>query len=91
MDYFSRYIASKRDFYDAMVANDYYLPRYKSSMVTEDYMRDILGGRTFCPQYKDVKLLPCSRPPLVELLLGKFHRICEGRNLLNNCGVDEVR
>ena len=91
VDDFSRYIASKRDFYDAMVANGYYLPRYKSSMVTEDYMRDVLGGRTFCPHYKDVRLLPCPRPPPVELLLRKFHRICEGRNLLNHCGVDEVR
>jgi hypothetical protein len=26
----------------------------------------------------------------VELLLRKFHRICESRNLLNNYGVDEV-
>jgi len=36
-------------------------------------------------------LLPCPRPPPVELLLRKFHRICESRNLLNNCGVDELR
>ena len=55
---FSRYIASKRDFYDSMVANGYCLPKYKSTMITEDYMRDVLGGRTFCPHYKDVKLLP---------------------------------
>ena len=90
VDDFSRYIASKRDFYDAMVANGYYLPRYKSSMITEEHMRDILGGRTFCPHYKDVKLLPCHTPPPVELLLRKFHRICKSRNLLNNYGVDEV-
>jgi hypothetical protein len=32
-----------------MLANGYYLPRYKRTMITEDYMRDILGGRTFCP------------------------------------------
>jgi len=88
---FSRYIASKRDFYDAMVANGYCLPKYKSTMVTEGYMRDVLGGRTFCPHYKDVKLLPCPRPPPVELLLRKFHRICEGRNLRNSCGVDALR
>jgi hypothetical protein len=74
-----------------MVANGYCLPRYKSSMITEDHMRDILGGRTFCPHYKEVKLMPCPRPPPVELLLRKFRRICESRNLLNNCGVDEVR
>ena len=91
VDDFSKYIASKRDFYDAMVANGYYLPRYKSPMITEDYMRDILGGRTFCPHYKDVKLLPCPRPPPVELLLRKFHRIYESRNQRNCCGVDALR
>ncbi len=91
VDDFSRYIASKRDFYVAMVANGYYVPRYKSTLITEDYMRDVLGGRTFCPHYKVVKLLPCPRPPPVELVLEKFHRICESRNLLKNWGVDEVR
>jgi len=91
VDDFSRYIANKRDFYDAMVANGYYMPKYKTTMITEEYMRDILGGKTFCPHYKDVKLLPCPRPPPVELLLRKFYRICESRNLLNNCGVDELR
>jgi hypothetical protein len=60
-------------------------------MITKDYMRDILCGKTFCPHYKDVKLLPCPRPPPVELLLRKFYRICESFNLLNNCGVDELR
>ena len=73
-----------------MVANGYCLPKYKSTMITEHYMRDILNGKTFCPHYKAVKLLLCPRPPPVELLLRKFHRICESRNLLNNCGVDEV-
>ena len=59
VDDFSKYIANKRDFYDAMVANGYYVPKYKTTMITEEYMRDILGGRTFCPHFKDVKLLPC--------------------------------
>ena len=90
VDDFSKYIANKRDFYDAMVANGYYMPKYKSTMITEDYMRDILGGKTFCPHYKDVKLLPCPRPPQVDMLLKKFYRICASRNLLNNCGVDEL-
>ncbi len=55
------------------------------------YMRDILGGKTFCPHCKDVKLLPCPRLPPVELPVWKFHSICESNNLLNNCGVDELR
>jgi hypothetical protein len=91
VDDFSKYIASKCDFYDAMVANGYCLPKYKSTMILEDYMRDIFGGRPFCSHYKDVKLLPCPRPPPVKLLLRKFHRICESPNLLNNCGIDELR
>ncbi len=49
VDDFSRYIASKRDFYVAMLANGYYLPNYKSTMITEDYMRDIVGGRKLLP------------------------------------------
>ena len=90
VDDVSKYISNKPDFYDAMVANGWYITKYKSTMITEKYMRDILGGKTFCPHYKDVKLLPCPRPPPIELLLRKFHRICEGRNLLNICGVDEL-
>ncbi len=54
-------------------------------------MRDDLGGRTFCPHYKDVKLLPCPRPPPIDLLLREFHRICGSYNLLNNCSEDELR
>jgi hypothetical protein len=91
VDDFSKYIAKNRDYYDARVANGYYMPKYKTTMITEEYMRDILIGKTFCPHYKDVKLRPCPKPPPVELLLRKFHRICESRNLLNNCGVDELR
>jgi len=60
-------------------------------MITEEHMRDIIGGRTFCPHYKDVRLLPRPRPPPVELLLRKFHRIWEGCYLHNSCGVDALR
>jgi hypothetical protein len=73
-----------------MMANSHYLPRYKNPMVTEDYMRDILCGQSFCPHYEDFKLLQCLRPPTVEVLIRKFHLICGNRNILNNCGVDEL-
>ena len=36
VDDFSKYIASKRDFYDAMVSNGYYMPKYKTTMITEE-------------------------------------------------------
>ncbi len=41
VDDFSKYIANKRYFYDTMVANGFYMPTYKSTMITEDYMRNI--------------------------------------------------
>jgi spore coat protein CotF len=44
VDDFSKYIANKFDFYDAMVANGYYMPKYKSTMITDDFMRDIQGS-----------------------------------------------
>jgi hypothetical protein len=72
------------------LANGYYMPKFKTTMITEEYMRDILCGKTFCHYYKDVKLLPLPMPPPVKLLPRKFHRICESRNLLNKYSVDEL-
>lgn len=52
-----------------MLRNGWYLPKYKTTMITEDYMRDVIDGRAFCPLYSDIKILPCPRPPTVDVLL----------------------
>lgn len=58
--------------YDACVRNGFYQPKIKSNMVTEDYIKNVMLGKAFCHSYKDIKMLPCSRPPNKELLLSKF-------------------
>ncbi len=60
-------------------------------MITEECIRDILGGKTLFPHYMDVKMLQCPRQPMVDILLKKFNMINSSCNLLNNCGVNELR
>jgi hypothetical protein len=57
-------------------------------MITEEYLRNIIHGKAYCPKYAEVKMLPCQRPPTVDVLLRKFHRICRDQNLVL-AGVDE--
>ena len=57
-------------------------------MITEEYIRNVFTGKAYCPKYSEVKMLPCPRPPTVDVLLKKFHRICRDQNLVL-AGVDE--
>ncbi len=72
VDAFSALINNKRDLYEACVRNGYYLPKLKSSVVTEEYMRLVMHGKSFCPKYADIKMKPCPRQPNKEVLLRKF-------------------
>ena len=76
VDEFSRLIQNRRDLYEAVVRNGYYLPKLKTTMITEDYMRNVISGKAFCPKYAEIKMLPCPRPPCKQVLLEKFQRIC---------------
>jgi hypothetical protein len=42
VDDFSKYIQNKRDLYEACERNGFYLPRLKTTMVTEEYMRQVI-------------------------------------------------
>ncbi len=75
VDEFSKLIQNRRDLYEAVLRNDWYLPKFKTSMVTESYLRNVLTGKTFCPKYSEIKLRPCPRPPNKDLLLKKFLKI----------------
>ena len=86
---FNAVVKNRRDLYEAVVRNGYYLPKYKSSMVTEDYMRNVFMGKEFCLKYSEVRQLPCPRPPTVDVLLRKFHEICRDKNL-TVCGVNDT-
>ena len=62
-------IKSKADLYEAALRNGFFLPKFKSSVVTEDYIYGVLTGTVLCPKYKDIKLLPCPKPPDKETLI----------------------
>ena len=44
-------------------------------MITEEYMRNVITGKAFCPKYSEIKMLPCPRPPNKDVLLKKFLEI----------------
>ena len=69
---FAKYIQNKSDLYEACLRNDWYLPKYKSSMVTEAYLKNVMIGKTLCPRYNELKPKPCPRPPYKQILIDKF-------------------
>ena len=88
VDEFSRLIQNRKDLYEAVVRNGFYLPRLKSTMITEEFMKNVITGKAFCPRFDEIRMLPCPRPPTKDVLMKKFHRICSTQNLVIP-GVDE--
>ena len=72
VDEFAKLIQNRKDLYEAVLRNGFYLPKLKSSMITEEYMRNVLMGKAFCPKYEQIKLHPCPRPPGKDVLLRKY-------------------
>ena len=64
------------------------MPKFKTTMITEDYMRNVISGKAFCPKFEEIKMLPCPRPPNKDVLIAKFYKICDSRNFTLT-GVDE--
>ena len=77
VDDFTREIANKRDLYEACERNGYYLPRLKTSMVTEEFMRNVITGKAFCPKKVDIRMLPCPRQPSKEDLMRMFQELVD--------------
>ena len=51
-------------------------------------MRNVMHGKAYCPKYTEIKMMPCPRPPTVDVFLKKFHKICRDQNLVLT-GVDD--
>jgi len=90
VDDFSKYIQNKRDLYEACERNGFYLPRLKTTMVTKEYMRQVIKGSSWCPLRKDIKMLGCPRPPNKSELLDKFWNYIDF-NRLELTGVDREK
>lgn len=60
---FSRLIKSKKDLYEACERNGWYLPKLKSTIVTEDYLRKVITGKVYCLKFEDVRMKACPVMP----------------------------
>jgi hypothetical protein len=68
---FADYVKNMADLYNLAMRNGYYLPSQKSSAVNELMLFQVLQGQYWCPKYADIKLKPCVRAPVKEVLIEK--------------------
>jgi len=63
---FAKYIQNRRDLYEAVTRNDFYLHKYKCGMITEAFLVGVLQGKIYCPKVNEIKMKQCVRPPHKE-------------------------
>ncbi len=81
-------IGCKRDFYDVMVRNQFFLPDESSTIITEEYLQGIVDGKIFCPRFQDIRLLAAPSLPTKDVLIAKLKLIAKERKW--NLGIDEI-
>lgn len=86
---FADKIKCKRDLYEALIRNGYFLPSIKSSVVSEKYLVGILEGNIYCPKIESIKLKGCPSPPSKEVLIAKLLEALKQRGIENH-GLDEL-
>ena len=84
----SKHIQNRLYLYEAVLRNEYYLPKIKSTMITEAYLYNVMNGKTFCPKFQDIKLKPCPRLPSKEVLLNKLNQVA-AMNSWQSIGIDD--
>ena len=70
-----RVISGKHELYESTVRYGYFLPQFKSGIITEAYITEVLGGNIFCPKYSDIRMAPCPRPPDKQTLIKYANQI----------------
>lgn len=71
---------NKRLLYDAMVRNKFFLPAYKSQIITCEWLMLVKKKRIWMPMYPEVRLAPCPNPPTKLEILDEMNRICEEKS-----------
>jgi len=51
-------IRGKEDLYYAAIRNGYFLPKFSASIITEDYITDVVLKKLYCPKFKDIRPHP---------------------------------
>ena len=64
----ARYVLTRRDLWEAMHRDGWFLPRLVPA-VTIAYMQAVRRRSVWCPRYDDVRLRPCLVPPPTKQLL----------------------
>ena len=81
-DEWSRYCVNTRDMWDVVTRCGYYLPKFKSKMITEEYMDNVIRKKAWCPRFEDIKMIPCPTPPNKNVLIDKFYAFIQANKLL---------
>jgi hypothetical protein len=82
-------ISGKFELYDSAIRNGYYLPKYKSGIINENYLTNVILGEIFCPKYSDIKLAPCPSPPDKETLIKWVNQIKSPTGKTFGIGIDD--
>jgi len=48
-------------------------------VVTEIYINEVINGRLYCPRFKDIRLLPCPKPPPKLLIMKEVNDALKGK------------
>jgi hypothetical protein len=80
---FSEFVKDVNDLYNLALRNKYYLPKRSSSAVNEVMIYNVLQKIYWCPKFQDIKMMPCVKAPVKEVLLQKLQALCEenGHNI----------
>ena len=67
-------VQDKMDYWEAMHRNGLYLPAY-SNFITAQYLEDVHTGKLHAPEYSEIRLRPCPRPPAKQYIISELYRL----------------
>jgi hypothetical protein len=76
----SKVIGNKSELYEAAIRNGYFLPKFKCTIITEEYLNAVLRGELSCAKYHDIRLKPCPVPPDKESLIKILEEVFADRS-----------
>lgn len=71
---------TKKEFYNAMLRNGWYLPKFSTPIVTQAWLDDIRTYRIWYPRYDTLRLRPCPLPPKKLTILEELANACMNAN-----------
>ena len=70
----------KAEQYEAMQRIGFYLPAITSTIVTKSFLDKVYEKKEWCPKYHEVKLRPCTRPPIKSYFIDEIKIILDEMN-----------